>query len=231
MGLLKPKHVPLLTDLARCQIAAHEALRAAAEPRCEAAANFAAQTERATQDMLRRALAHGDRSPVTAPVREMARCLGVTLDERTADWRALTFEALRVMLNVSRERKKRKVGTCEEVTPIFWSVMARGSTAPGAVLPQAVAPSHALALAIPASAAPAAVTQPVPTIPAATTPQTATEAVAPLQVPVETAAAPAANAEGRHRRKHLRRPQSTPPKSSRPRTTTPRSGSSCVRRF
>lgn len=66
---LSPEHVTLLTELARCQIAAHEALRASAEPRSEAAANFAAQTERATQDMLRRALALGDRSPVTDPWR------------------------------------------------------------------------------------------------------------------------------------------------------------------
>ena len=76
---LSPEHVTLLTELARCQIAAHEALRASAEPRSEAAANFAAQTERATQDMLRRALALGDRTPVTEPLREMARRLGVDL--------------------------------------------------------------------------------------------------------------------------------------------------------
>ena len=79
MDHLSPEHVTLLTELARCQIAAHEALRASAEPRSEAAANFAAQTERATQDMLRRALALGDRTPVTEPLREMARRLGVDL--------------------------------------------------------------------------------------------------------------------------------------------------------
>ena len=45
---LSAEHVTLLTELARCQIAAHEALRASAGPRSEAAANFAAQTERAT---------------------------------------------------------------------------------------------------------------------------------------------------------------------------------------
>lgn len=42
-------------NMALFQIAAHEAARAAAEPRSEAAATFAARTERATQDMLRRA--------------------------------------------------------------------------------------------------------------------------------------------------------------------------------
>jgi len=111
---LKPEHVTLLTEMSRFQIAAHEAMRACAEPRSEAAANFAAQTERATQDMLRRALALGDRTPAVEPLREIARCMGVTLDESSADWRALAFEALRVMLDVSREREKRELGTYEE---------------------------------------------------------------------------------------------------------------------
>ena len=58
----------LLTELARCQIAAHEAARAMADPRTEEAAIFAAQTERATQDMLRRALgpARGSAPPAAA---------------------------------------------------------------------------------------------------------------------------------------------------------------------
>jgi hypothetical protein len=111
---LKPEHVALLSEMARFQIAAHEALRASAEQRSEAAASFAAQTERATQAMLRRTLALGDRSPVVEPLRDMAKRLGVTLDETSADWRALAFEALRVMLDVSREREKRELGTYEE---------------------------------------------------------------------------------------------------------------------
>ncbi|WP_417241272.1 hypothetical protein [Celeribacter halophilus] len=111
---LKPEHVALLSEMARFQIAAHEALRASAEPRSEAAATFAAQTERATQDMLRRALALGDRAPVVEPLREMAKRLGVTLDESSADWRKLAFEGLRVLLDVSREREKREIGTYEE---------------------------------------------------------------------------------------------------------------------
>lgn len=192
---LSPEHVTLLTELARCQIAAHEALRASAEPRSEAAANFAAQTERATQDMLRRALALGDRSPVTDPLREMVRQFGVTLDETSSDWRSLAFEALRIMLDVSRERERREVGTYDEVTPIFRSVMARRSAAPGAVLPQVVSQSHAPALAIPAATASVATSIAVPPMTAATTPQPATEAAAPLQTPVDTAATPTANAD------------------------------------
>lgn len=166
---LSPEHVTLLTELARCQIAAHEAQRASAEPRSEAAATFAAQTERATQDMLRRALALGDRSPVTAPLREMARRLGVTLDESTADWRALAFEALRVMLDVSREREKREVGTYEEATPIFRSVMASRSASATTPLPMAASQSLAPALAAP-GVSPVA----VPAMAAPTTPQRTT---------------------------------------------------------
>ncbi|WP_146671325.1 hypothetical protein [Thioclava sp. L04-15] len=170
MNHLSPEHVTLLTELARCQIAAHEALRASAEPRSEAAALFAAKTERATQDMLRRALALGDRSPVEEPLREMARHFGVTLDESSTDRRALAFEALRVMLDVSRERERREVGTYEEPTPIFRSVLASRSAASGSVLPQVVAQSHAPALTIPAAAAPVAVSVPVSTIPSAIAP-------------------------------------------------------------
>ncbi len=192
---LSPEHVTLLTEMARCQIAAHEALRASAEPRAEAAANFAAQTERATQNMLRRALALGDRTPVTEPLREMARCLGVTLDETSADWRALAFEALRVMLDVSRERERREVGTYEEVTPIFRSVMASRAAAPTVSPPAVAAQPSALVLSIPAATAPAVRPVAVPAIPAATAPQTATEAAASLQAPVDTAVTPAANAD------------------------------------
>ncbi|PJE37478.1 hypothetical protein CVM52_06855 [Pseudooceanicola lipolyticus] len=191
---LSPEHVTLLTELARCQIAAHEALRASAEPRSEAAANFAAQTERATQDMLRRALALGDRSPVTDPLREMARQFGVTLDETSSDWRALAFEALRVMLDVSREREKREVGTYEEPTPIFRSVMASQSASATAALPVAASRSSAPAPAIPAVAAPVAISVPVSTIPSATAPAEPLVA-SPAQTPAEDAPATPKTAE------------------------------------
>ena len=171
---LCPEHVTLLSELARCQIAAHEALRASAEPRSEAAANFAAAAERATQDMLRRALALGDRTPVEAPLREMAQHLGVTLDESSADWRALAFEALRVMLDVARERERREVGAYEEVTPIFRSVMARRSA------------SQAPALAVPTATQPAACAPALPVLPAAIAPVEA-EIGSAHQVNVEVA--------------------------------------------
>lgn len=183
---LKPEHVTLLRELARCQIAAHEALRAAAEPRSEAAANFAAQTERATQDMLRRALALGDRTPVAEPLREMARRLGVNLDETSADWRALAFEALRVMLDVSRERERREVGSYEGPTPVFRSVMARHSATPAAALPAVSSQSAAPALAVPAAARPAACAPALPVLPAAIVPAEA-EMGSPHQADIEVA--------------------------------------------
>lgn len=185
---LKPEHVALLTELARCQIAVHEALRASAEPRSDAAANFAAQTERATQDMLRRALALGDRTPVTEPLREIARRMGVTLDESTADWRAMAFEALRVMLDVSRERERREVGTYEEATPIFRSVMA-GRSAPSAVDLSTTARLQAPDRAALAGVAPVA-TVPVVQVMSDVTSLPETKAAVSHQAPPETVAAP-----------------------------------------
>ncbi len=192
---LKPEHVALLSEMARFQIAAHEAMRASAEPRSEAAATFAAQTERATQDMLRRALALGDRSPVEEPLRDMAKRLNVTLDETSADWRKLAFEALRVMLDVSREREKREIGTYEEVTPVFRSVMASRATSPAAAQP-----CHVTRAPVQTPAVPAASIAPSPSMFAAPKPP----------VPPEPCMPP-----------ELRMP-SMPPKPSMQTTPTPR---------
>ncbi|WP_417255279.1 hypothetical protein [Celeribacter sp.] len=165
---LKPEHVALLSEMARFQIAAHEALRACAEPRSEAAANFAAQTERATQDMLRRALALGDRAPVVEPLREMAKRLGVRLDETSADWRKLAFEALRVMLDVSREREKREIGTYEDVTPVFRSVMSSRAASPAVAQPCHVTRAPVQTPAVPAASiapSPSVFAAPIPPVP------------------------------------------------------------------
>lgn len=194
MDHLSAQHVTLLSELARFQIAAHEAARAMADPRSEVAANFAAEAERANQDMLRRALALGDRSPVTDPLREMANRMGVTLDESTADWRALAFEALRVMLDVSREREKREVGTYDEMTPIFRSVMASRSAAPAAALPAVAAQAVAPALAVPAASAPTASPMAEPATATAAAPAEI-EVAAPAQAPAGSFAAPAANVD------------------------------------
>ncbi|MFD1344285.1 hypothetical protein [Litorisediminicola beolgyonensis] len=185
MQHLSAEHVSLLSELARFQIAAHEAARARTEPRSEAAANFAAQTERATQDMLRRALALGDRAPVTNPLREMARRLGMTLDETSSDWRALAFEALRVKLDVSRERERREVGTYDEATTIFRSVMANRSASHAAALPRTASQFYDAALAVQAPDATAVSSMAVPFTPSATTP-TETEVTCHIQNQTET---------------------------------------------
>ncbi|UWR30980.1 hypothetical protein K3758_05480 [Sulfitobacter sp. W002] len=145
---LSSEHVTLLTELARFQIAAHEAVRASAEPRSEETANFAAKAEHAIQDMLRRALALGDRTPVIEPLREAAQRMGVSLDETSTGWRQLAFEALRVMMDVSRERERREVGTYEAPTPVFRSVMASRSATdtaePRALSVQSAVPAFAI---------------------------------------------------------------------------------------
>ncbi|MBO9439017.1 hypothetical protein HKX23_17240 [Sulfitobacter sp. KE29] len=146
---LSSEQVTLLTELARFQIAAHEALRASAEPRSEMAANFAAKAEHTIQDMLRRALALGDRTPVIEPLREVARHMGLSLDQASENWRTLAFEALRVMLDVSRERERREVGSYDEPTPIFRLMLASRATTSVAAFPAPSSQIAVLALAIP----------------------------------------------------------------------------------
>lgn len=192
MDHLSAEDMTLLTELVRCQIATHEAVRAMADPRTEEAAHFVAQTERATQNMLRRALALGDRTPAEAPLREIARCLGVTLDETSAEWRGLAFEGLRIMLDVSRERERREIGTYEDVAPVFRSVMAGRSASPATALSMVAVQSSAPARAIPAAAAPVEIVPTVEAIPTATA-SAETPVAIPPQVPVESPAAPAAH--------------------------------------
>lgn len=115
----------------------------------------------------------------------MARRMGVTLDESTADWRALAFEALRVILDVSRERERREVGTYEDVTPIFRSVMASRSASATTPISGLASQPPAPVAAIPTAAAPIAISVAVPAMPPATTaaePQLA----CPVQNQVET---------------------------------------------
>jgi hypothetical protein len=122
MGHLKHDQNELLEQLARFQIAAHEALRAAAPARSEEAARHAAACEQATQAVLRRALATGDRTPAIAPLREVAGLLGVDLAEHTEDWNVLAFEAVRVLLDVSAARERAELGLHDSPGAVFRSV-------------------------------------------------------------------------------------------------------------
>lgn len=176
---LSAQDVDLLTELARFQIAAHEATRAMAAPRSEEAANFAAASERATQNILKRAIALGDRSLAVAPMRAVAVRLGVTLNETSTEWHALAFEALRVMLDVAQERERREIGTYQHATPVFRSVMARTQNTVHA----AVSPESRSAIACVPKAVVAACT-------AHTTPVRAVQSAATIVVPEMTCAQP-----------------------------------------
>lgn len=132
MKHLGTEDIRLLEELARFQIDAHAAARAMAPPRSEAAAHQAAACEQATQDVLRRALACGDREVVRAPLRAVAERLGVHLAEDTESWRMLAYEATRILLDVSRERENRELGRFDTPSPIFVSARAaRGAASNG----------------------------------------------------------------------------------------------------
>ncbi|MCR9150293.1 MAG: hypothetical protein NXH83_08970 [Rhodobacteraceae bacterium] len=125
MDHLRPDQIEMLEALARFQIAAHAAARAVAPARSEAAARQAAACEQATQAVLRRALATGDRELARQPLREVAARLGVTLDEETEDWNRLAFEATRVLLDASRVRERQELGEFDEPSPVFRSARTR----------------------------------------------------------------------------------------------------------
>lgn len=124
MNHLSAQDTKLLTELARFQIAAHEATLGMADPRSEAAANAAVEAKRASQDVLRHALATGNHETMRAPLKEVAERLGVCVAEDTTQWQALAYEALKVMLDVSRERERREAERYDGETILFKSVMA-----------------------------------------------------------------------------------------------------------
>jgi hypothetical protein len=156
MDHLRPDQIDMLEALARFQIAAHAAVRAAAPARSEAAARQVAACEQATQGVLRRALATGDRELARQPLREVAAHLGLALLEDTEDWNRLAFEATRILLDASRLREREELGEFEAPSPVFRTARARMD---GAVRP----PGTAWAVpAAPASPAPAPVALPIP---------------------------------------------------------------------
>jgi hypothetical protein len=156
MDHLRPDQIEMLEALARFQIAAHAAARAAAPARSEAAARQVAACEQATQAVLRRALATGDRELARQPLREVAARLGLALLEDTEDWNRLAFEATRILLDASRLREREELGEFEEPSPVFRTARARMDWA---VRPQGTAWAVPAA---PASLAPAPVALPIP---------------------------------------------------------------------
>lgn len=101
-------------------------------PRCaprrpcapRAAARQAAACEQATQAVLRRALATGDRELARQPLREVAAHLGLALLEDTEDWNRLAFEATRILLDASRLREREELGEFEAPSPVFRTARA-----------------------------------------------------------------------------------------------------------
>lgn len=131
MDHLRPDQIEMLEALARFQIAAHAAARAVAPARSEAVARQAAACEQATQAVLRRALATGDREIARQPLREVAACLGLALIEDTEDWNRLAYEATRVLLDASRLREREELGEYDEPSPVFRTARARVIAAAG----------------------------------------------------------------------------------------------------
>lgn len=100
----------MLTELARFEIAAFEQERAYAPARCPVAARCAMERQLAISEALRQALAVGDREVARAPLRTVARHLGIHLDESDIDWPALAYQASRVLVDIAKERARREDG-------------------------------------------------------------------------------------------------------------------------
>lgn len=156
MDHLTQDQISMLETLARFQVAAHAAIRAAALPRSRAAVEHAAACERATQAVLQDALATGNRDLAREPLRAVAAHLGVTLVEDDADWNRLAFEATRILLDLSRDREQAEYGRYNLASPIFSSVRSNpgphtGNHAPAPFPNSSPAPAH-LPIAVPAAA-------------------------------------------------------------------------------
>lgn len=115
----------LLTALVRFEIEAFERARALADLRSPDAAEADLRREEALQATLRRALFLGDRDIARAPLAHVAERLGIVLDDADRDWKALAYEATKVLLDVSEERHRRSRGLYTEPTPVFRRALGR----------------------------------------------------------------------------------------------------------
>ena len=116
----------LLSELVRFEIAAFEKARLASGPRSLAAAEFAAKREDAIQTTLRQAIYLRDWEAIRAPLDQVAKLLGVTLPDTPLTYATLALEALRVSIDVSRERQRRDRGEYDGRSEIFTHVMHEG---------------------------------------------------------------------------------------------------------
>lgn len=109
----------MLIDLARFEIEAFERTRALADPTTPEVAQLELDRELALQDTLRRAIFLGDRSVAQKPLVAVAKRLNIKLDDDDPDFKALAYEATKTLLDVSREREKRRLGHYDEPTVYF----------------------------------------------------------------------------------------------------------------
>ncbi len=132
-----------LEELGCFLVEAHETAREVAPQLTAEAAAYEAACSQAAIDALRCALSLRDREPARQPLRDVARRLGVDLDEADADWPRLAYRALRVMLDAAEENARRDAGVFDAPSPYFCSSRAVRAT-PRPALPQAM-PRAALA--------------------------------------------------------------------------------------
>lgn len=109
----------LLESLARFEIESFERTRGLTDPRCAEAAALDLRREAALQDTLRQALYLGDREVARRPLQNIAKLMGLVLDENDLDWKVLAYEATKVLLDVSRERAQRLQGLYAQPTVFF----------------------------------------------------------------------------------------------------------------
>ncbi|WP_175499204.1 site-specific integrase [Loktanella salsilacus] len=107
----------LLVGLCRFLIEAADALRERAPMRSADVAAYEFACANAAVETLRQAIATRDRDIARNPLRQVAKHLGIALDEADADWQRLAFRALRVMLDAEQENFRRDQGDFDGPCP------------------------------------------------------------------------------------------------------------------
>jgi hypothetical protein len=130
-------------ELCRFLIEAADVARKMQPLRTPEAAAFDLACANAAMATLRHAIATRDREKARNPLREVARRLGVPLDEADPDWQRLAFRALRVMLDAEQENLRRDQGDFGGPSPAFQTArsLLDGGT-PSAVVQPIAPPAH-----------------------------------------------------------------------------------------
>ena len=100
----------LLVELCRFLIEAADVAREIAPARTPERAAYELTCANAAVDTLRCAIATRDREQARAPLNEVAKRLGIALDDQDPDWQRLAYRALRVMLDAEEENARRDQG-------------------------------------------------------------------------------------------------------------------------